>query len=175
MKNASLSTLLLLTGTLLACRTGAQVPATSTNKPKVTTATDYQWKEADPAQVHPCLSDCFPFEADKTYRSGTISWSACLSGSTAKKYLNLKLVKDRVAIKVRLLCDCDDPGRIQALRCGTDGTDADVNFVVFSQSAAVSVGSYGTLLTVRMVAQGQVEVDLKSGWRLYYDSLTCND
>jgi len=154
---------------IFADKAGAQTP-TATAPTPTATGTGYTFTEAESPTVNPCIT-CVSIATSQRYVSGNISWSACSSGSTAKKYLNLRMITRGRDLRVRLLRDCGNPSRIQVIRC--PGSAEGLNWAAFSNSVAFSFGAGGQILLVKVKADGSVEIELKAGWALYYDQQSC--
>ena len=150
-------------------KAGAQTP-TATAPTPTAAGTGYTFTEADLPTANPCIT-CVSMATSQRYVSGNISWSACLSGSTAKKYLNLRMTKGSRDLRVRLLRDCSNPSRIQVIRC--PGSTEGLNWAAFSNSVAFAFGSGGQILLVKVKANSLVEIELKAGWTLHYDRQSC--
>ncbi len=146
---------------------------TPTGTPTTPTAAGqhYTFTEGNLSSMNPCLT-CVSFASSKEYKSGNIAWSGCTAGSTAKKYLNFRLTYGGQDLRARLLRDCRNPAHIQVIRCPHTGS-AELNWVAFNNSVAFASGAGGQILLVKIRADNTVEIELKAGWKLYYDQQLC--
>ncbi|MBK7872850.1 MAG: hypothetical protein IPJ74_20340 [Saprospiraceae bacterium] len=182
MMKASFFTLALLFFSLplLNCQT----PGTS--KPKVTaTDSSYQLEVNNRPSISPCVG-CVDFSATTSYKSGNITWNACLSNQP-KGYLDLKLSRRARTFHLRLVRDCNYPNVIKRLDCPTNNsadfqvfvtipTPPTGNEEVLSGSSHVIINEKGasdSVLKVKISNTNQVEITLKAGWLLQYDKQQC--
>lgn len=108
-----------------------------------------------------------------------MSWNIC-QFVQAKGYLDLKLVRGTKTFKMRLLRDCSNPAFIKVLRCSPENTDFKMITAFISSGetsrSQVSVSENGTpgfILKATIPSGTQIGIELKTGWKLWYDKHSC--